>query len=58
VESLTDPPAPTQQNLLTIEKQTLAHEPRGWLASVATSHAEWLSRQNHGVWPEAATTEV
>lgn len=58
VESLTDPPTPTQQNPLTIEKQTLAHEPRGWLASVATSHAEWMSRQNHGVWPEVATTEV
>ncbi|SCX12673.1 hypothetical protein [Mycolicibacterium fluoranthenivorans] len=58
VESLTDPPEPTQQSQLTIEKATFAHEPRGWLASVATSHAEWLSRQNRGVWPEVATTEV
>jgi hypothetical protein len=42
----------------TIEKNTYAHEPKGWLASVAMSYAEWLSRQNNGVWPEVATTEV
>ncbi len=57
-ESLTDPPEPTQQHLLTIEKQTFIHDPTDWLSTVAMSHAEWVSRQNQGVWPEVDTTEV
>ncbi len=57
-ESLTDPPEPTQQHPLTIEKQTFLHEPTDWLSSVAMSHAEWVSRQNQGLWPEVDTTEV
>lgn len=60
VESLTEPQQTqqSQQSQLTIEKQTFDHEPRGGLTSIAVSHAEWLSRRNHGVWPEVATTEV
>lgn len=58
VESLTDPTEPTQEHPLTIEKLTYLTDPRDPLSSVAMSHAEWLSRQNHGVWPEEATTEV
>jgi hypothetical protein len=57
-ESLTNPPEPTQQHPLTIEKHTYTHDPTDWLSSVAMSHAEWVSRQNQGVWPEADTTQV
>jgi hypothetical protein len=57
-ESLTDPPEPTHEHPLTIDKQTYRHDPTDWLSSVAASHAEWMSRQNRGVWPEADTTEV
>ncbi|BBY17204.1 hypothetical protein MLIT_27960 [Mycolicibacterium litorale] len=57
-ESLTDPPEPTQQHPLTIDKQTYLHDPTDWLSSVAMSHAEWMSRQNQGAWPEVDTTEV
>lgn len=57
-ESLTDPPEPTQQHPLTIQKQTFLHEPTDWLSSVAVSHAEWMSRQNQGAWPEVDTSEV
>jgi hypothetical protein len=56
--SLSDPPTPTAEHPLTIDKHTYISNPTDWLSSVATSHAEWLSRQNHGVWPEVATTEV
>lgn len=58
VMSLSDPSAPTVEHPLTINKRTYISNPTDWLSSVATSHAEWLSRQNHGVWPEVATTEV
>jgi len=57
-ESLTDPPEPTQRHPLTIEKHTLATDPTDWLSSVAMSHAEWVSRQNQGVWPETDTSQV
>lgn len=57
-ESLTDPPEPTQLHQLAIEKLTYLHDPTDWLSSVAMSHAEWMSRQNQGVWPEVDTTEV
>lgn len=57
-ESRNDPPEPTQHHPLTIEKQTLATDPTDWLSSVAMSHAEWMSRQNQGVWPETDTSQV
>jgi hypothetical protein len=57
-ESLTDPPQPTQQHPLTIEKHTPAYDPRDPLSRRARSRAEAISRQNQGVWPEAATTQV
>jgi hypothetical protein len=57
-ESLTDPPEPTQHHPLTIEKHTFASDPTDWLSSVAMSHAEWMSRQNQGVWPEVDTSQV
>lgn len=56
--SLTDPPEPTQQHPVTIQKQTYSTDPRDWLSAVAMSYAEWMSRQNQGVWPETATTQV
>jgi hypothetical protein len=55
-ESLTEPPEPTQEHPLTIEKRTYMHEPRDALSSMAMSYAEWMSRQNNGVWPDVATT--
>lgn len=57
-ESLTDPPEPGEQHPLTIETHTLATDPTDWLSGVAMSHAEWMSRQNQGVWPEVATSQV
>jgi len=51
-------PEPAQHHPLTIEKHTLATDPTDWLSSVAMSHAEWMSRQNQGVWPEVATSQV
>ena len=57
-ESLTDPPEPTQQHPLTIEKRTYKSDPTDSLSAVAMSHAEWVSRQNQGVWPETDTTQV
>jgi hypothetical protein len=56
-ESLTDPPQPTQQHPLTIEKHTYGYDPRDSLSSVAMAHARWLSGRNQGVWPETATTQ-
>jgi hypothetical protein len=57
-ESLTDPPEPTQHHPLTIEKHTLATDPTDRLSSVAMSHAESVSRQNQGAWPEVAMSQV
>jgi hypothetical protein len=57
-ESLQTPPEPAQQHPLTIEKSTLRTTPTDWLSSVAMAHAEWLSSQNQGAWPETATTQV
>lgn len=56
-ESLTNPPEPSQQHPLTIEKQTYTTNPTDWMSTVAMSHAEWMSRQNQGVWPETDTTQ-
>jgi hypothetical protein len=55
-ESLTDPPEPTRQHQLTIEKQTYTYDPRDQLSRVAASHARWVSSQNQGEWPETDTT--
>jgi hypothetical protein len=57
-ESLTDPPEPNQEHPLTIDKHTYLCNPTDSLSSVAMSHAEWMSRQNQGAWPEVDTTEV
>jgi hypothetical protein len=55
--SLNDPPEPTQEHPLTINKRTLAFEPRDTQSRVAMSHAEQTSRQQQGTWPEHITTE-
>lgn len=57
-QSLTDPPEPTQQHPLTIQKQTFRSDPRDPLSRIAKSYAEWQSRQSNGKWPETATTQV
>lgn len=54
--SLSNPPEPTQEHPLTIEKPTGLCDPRDPLSKVAASHARWMSRQNQGVWPETDTT--
>lgn len=53
--SLKEPPEPTQDHLLTINKQTYIHEPTDALSRVAMSRAVWISQQNRGVWPEETT---
>lgn len=53
--SLAQPPEPTAEHSLTINKQTYTHEPRDALSRVAMSRALWLSQQNRGAWPEEAT---
>lgn len=57
-ESLTEPPQPTQEHPLTIEKHTHTWDPRDPLSATAAVHARWVSRQNQGVWPETDTTQV
>jgi hypothetical protein len=57
-ESLTDPPEPTKEHPLTIEKHTFLYDPRDPLSSAAMAHARWVSKQNQGAWPEVDTTEV
>jgi hypothetical protein len=57
-ESLTDPPEPTRQHPLTIEKHTHRYDPRDPLSSTAMAHVRWVSRQNQGVWPEVDTSQV
>lgn len=57
-QSLTDPPEPTQQFPLTIDKRTYATDPTNSLTNVALSRAEAESRRNRGVWPETTTTRV
>ena len=53
--SLKDPPDPTQEHPLTINKQTYIHEPRDALSRVAMSRAMWISQQNQGIWPDETT---
>ena len=55
--SLANPPEATQVHPLIIEKLTHGVEPRDELSRIARSHAEWMSRQNDGIWPEAGTTQ-
>ncbi|OBK15451.1 hypothetical protein [Mycobacterium asiaticum] len=54
--SLKDPPEPTQEHPLTINKSTFLIDPADSLSRVAMSYAEWMRRQNSGIWPEEATT--
>lgn len=55
--SLKNPPESTREHPLTINKQSLLSEPPDTLSTVASSHAEWMSRQNQGVWPAETSTE-
>jgi hypothetical protein len=57
-QSLTDPPEPTQEYPLTIDKRTYATDPTNLLTDVAMARAEAESRRNNGVWPETATVRV
>lgn len=50
--SLTDPPEPTREHQLTINKMGPTYHPTDPLSSAAMVHARWVSRQNQGVWPE------
>jgi hypothetical protein len=55
--SLTDPPAPTQEHPITINKRTQQTQPTDAMSWAAASHAEWTSRQNQGVWPETDVSD-
>jgi hypothetical protein len=55
-DSLTDPPEPSQQHPLTIEKHTHTYEPMDRLSTVAMAHARWASGQHQGVWPDTDTS--
>lgn len=55
--SLTNPPQPTEEHPLTINKRTFLYEPTDTLSGMATTKAAWSSRDNQGIWPEEATTE-
>lgn len=57
-QSLTDPPEPTQQFPITIDKKTFYVQPPGQLARRAMSQVEHLSGLNQGVWPDTAETKV
>jgi hypothetical protein len=57
-QSLTDPPEPTREHQLHIEKRTNLFEPADGFSARATSHALWVSNQNQGVWPEMDTSEM
>ena len=57
VESLTDPPEPTQEHPLIIHKHSHRTEPTDYLSAVARSHATWCKDRNNGVWPEVDMTE-
>lgn len=54
--SLTDPPLPTQDHPLTIDKQTLLNDPTDTLSSVARAHLIQL-QQSRGTWPEETTKQ-
>lgn len=57
-QSLSDPPEPMRQYPLTIDKHTFQIRPAGPLSRRAMAHAESISRQNNGTWPEEVTTQV
>ncbi|KUI39784.1 hypothetical protein [Mycobacterium sp. GA-2829] len=53
-ESLTDPPEPVDHR----EEHIPLQSDGLFVQRAAMSHAEWMSRQNQGAWPEVDTTEV
>lgn len=55
--SLTEPPEPTVEHPITVDKASQLTEPPDNLSVVAASQAIWVSQQNQGAWPERATTE-
>ncbi|WP_396911759.1 hypothetical protein [Mycolicibacterium sp.] len=57
-QSLSDPPEPNQQYPLTINKHTFQSQPADWMSTRAMAHAEWMSRQNQGIWPERMTAQA
>ena len=56
-QSSTEPPEPTREYPLTIEKHTYLYDPRDSLSSAAMSHARWVSGRNQGVWPQEDTSD-
>ncbi|MET8877009.1 hypothetical protein [Nocardia sp. NPDC004604] len=55
-ESLTQPPEPTTEFQLTINKNTFTFQPTGSTAARAVSWADWRRNQD-GTWPELGTFE-
>ncbi|OBF86268.1 hypothetical protein A5791_20775 [Mycobacterium sp. 852002-51163_SCH5372311] len=56
--SLSDPPEPTQDHPLTINKRTLLNDPPDTLSSMARAHAIQVMEQNHGTWPAETASEL
>lgn len=58
VASLTDPPEPTQQHPLVLEKDSYLYDPRDSTSARAAAHVYWMRDNNQGNWPETATTHM
>ena len=58
VVSLANPPEPSQEHGLTINKATFLFTPTDTLSATAASKAARSRRENQGIWPEEATTEL
>ncbi len=56
IESQAQPPEPTTEFQLVINKNTLAYQPTGSLAANAVSWVDWCRSQD-GTWPEQGTFE-
>jgi hypothetical protein len=57
VDWLTEPPKPSQQYDLTLDKRTNMYHPTSTMAAVAASRVRWIE-QRDGTWPKTATTTV
>ncbi|MFQ6397084.1 hypothetical protein ACLMAJ_26940 [Nocardia sp. KC 131] len=55
-QSMAQPPEPTAEYQLTIDKNTFAHQPAASMAMNVVSWTEWRSRQD-GTWPMEGTFE-
>lgn len=57
VTSLTDPPKPTEQRAVTLQKNSGMYSPTDSTAALANSYVRWVARNNQGIWPEEVTKD-